>query len=81
MEEIINSSEDMKCAGKKLINLGSACIYPKKTKQPIKEDYLLSSDLESSNEGYALAVDESVINMPGYCVASCIVISAVAKLF
>ncbi len=40
---------------KKLINLGSACIYPKKTKQPIKEDYLLSSDLESSNEGYALA--------------------------
>ena len=26
-------------------------------------------------------VDESVINMPGYCVASCIVISAVAKLF
>ena len=30
---------------KKLINLGSACIYPKKTKQPIKEDYLLSSNL------------------------------------
>ena len=40
---------------KKLINLGSACIYPKKTKQPIKEDYLLSSNLESTNEGYALA--------------------------
>ena len=40
---------------KKLINLGSACIYPKKTKQPIKEEYLLSSDLEKTNEGYALA--------------------------
>lgn len=40
---------------KKLINLGSACIYPKKNKQPIKEDYLLSSKLEETNEGYALA--------------------------
>ena len=40
---------------KKLINLGSACIYPKITKQPIKEDYLLSSNLEKTNEGYALA--------------------------
>jgi GDP-L-fucose synthase len=40
---------------KKFINLGSACIYPKKTKQPIKEDFLLSSSLEKTNEGYALA--------------------------
>lgn len=40
---------------KKLINLGSACIYPKKTNQPINEDYLLSSSLEKTNEGYALA--------------------------
>jgi len=40
---------------KKLINLGSACIYPKKTKQPIKESALLSSQLEETNEGYALA--------------------------
>ena len=39
----------------KLINLGSACIYPKKTLQPIKEEYLLSSYLEPTNEGYALA--------------------------
>ena len=39
----------------KLINLGSACIYPKKTKQPIKEEYLLTSKLEVTNEGYALA--------------------------
>ena len=40
---------------KKFINLGSACIYPKKTDQPIKEEYLLSSYLENTNEGYALA--------------------------
>ncbi len=40
---------------KQLINLGSACIYPKKTKQPIKERYLLESKLEESNEGYAIA--------------------------
>ena len=40
---------------KKFINLGSACIYPKVTRQPIKEEYLLSSKLEESNEGYSLA--------------------------
>jgi GDP-L-fucose synthase len=40
---------------KQFINLGSACIYPKKTKQPIKENYLLESKLEESNEGYAIA--------------------------
>ena len=40
---------------KKLINLGSACIYPKNTQQPIKESSLLSSSLEETNEGYALA--------------------------
>jgi GDP-L-fucose synthase len=40
---------------KKFINLASACIYPKKTSQPIKEDYLLSSYLEETNQGYALA--------------------------
>ena len=40
---------------KKFINLGSACIYPKVAKQPIKEDYLLGGYLESTNEGYALA--------------------------
>lgn len=39
----------------KFINLGSACIYPRVVKQPIKEDYLLSSYLEKTNEGYALA--------------------------
>jgi GDP-L-fucose synthase len=50
---LIKSSFDNKV--KQFINLGSACIYPKTTKQPIKEEYLLSSQLEKSNEGYALA--------------------------
>jgi GDP-L-fucose synthase len=40
---------------KKLLFLGSACIYPKVTPQPIKEEYLLSDYLEPTNEGYALA--------------------------
>jgi GDP-L-fucose synthase len=39
----------------KLLFLGSACIYPKITEQPIKEEYLMSSFLEPTNEGYALA--------------------------
>ncbi len=50
---IINSS--LKHGVKKLINLGSACIYPRTVRQPIKEEYLLSSYLEQTNEGYALA--------------------------
>ena len=39
----------------KLLFLGSSCIYPKESKQPIKEEYLLSSYLESTNEPYAIA--------------------------
>ena len=39
----------------KLIFLGSSCIYPKKSKQPIKEKYLLSGKLEETNEPYAVA--------------------------
>jgi len=37
------------------INLGSSCIYPKNSKQPIKENYLLTGSLEKTNEAYALA--------------------------
>ena len=50
---IINSS--LKYDVKKLINLGSACIYPKKVKQPINENSLLTSVLEETNEGYAIS--------------------------
>lgn len=40
---------------KKLLNLGSSCIYPKNAAQPLKEEYLLTSSLESTNEPYAIA--------------------------
>ena len=39
----------------KLVFLGSSCIYPKYSKQPIKEEYLLSGLLEPTNEAYAIA--------------------------
>lgn len=40
---------------KKLLFLGSSCIYPRECPQPIKEEYLLSGHLEKTNEAYALA--------------------------
>jgi GDP-L-fucose synthase len=40
---------------KKLINLGSSCIYPKLAPQPMKEEYLLMDLLEQTNEAYAIA--------------------------
>jgi len=50
---IIKAAHDFKV--KKLLFLGSSCIYPKMCPQPIKEEYLLSGYLEPTNEGYALA--------------------------
>ena len=40
---------------KKLLNLGSSCIYPKHAPQPMKEEYLLTGALEPTNEPYAIA--------------------------
>ena len=40
---------------KKLMFLGSSCIYPKLAPQPLKEDYLLTGPLEETNEPYAIA--------------------------
>jgi GDP-L-fucose synthase len=40
---------------RKLLNLGSSCVYPTHCKQPMKEEYLLTGKLEPTNEGYALA--------------------------
>ncbi|MFZ4521222.1 MAG: GDP-L-fucose synthase family protein [Bacteroidales bacterium] len=40
---------------KKLLFLGSSCIYPKDAPQPLKEEYLLTGDLEQTNEPYAIA--------------------------
>lgn len=50
---VINAS--YKNGVKKLLNLGSSCIYPKFAPQPMKEDCLLTSELESTNEAYAIA--------------------------
>ena len=40
---------------KKLLFLGSSCIYPKHAPQPLKEEYLLTGELEPTNEAYAIA--------------------------
>ncbi len=50
---VINAS--YKYGVKKLLFLGSSCIYPKYAKQPISEDSLLTSPLEPTNEAYAIA--------------------------
>jgi len=44
-----------KAGVKKLLFLGSSCIYPKLAPQPLKEDYLLTGPLEPTNEWYAIA--------------------------
>lgn len=50
---VIDAAHKFGC--KKLLFLGSACIYPKVTPQPIKEEYLLTAKLEPTNDAYALA--------------------------
>lgn len=50
---VINSA--YRFGTKKLVFLGSSCIYPKEAPQPMKEEYLMTGLLESTNEGYAIA--------------------------
>lgn len=50
---VIKAAHDFKV--KKLLFLGSTCIYPKLAPQPIKEEYLLTGALEETNEAYAVA--------------------------
>ncbi len=50
---VIKAAHDHKV--KKLLFLGSSCIYPKECPQPIKEEYLLTGPLEPTNEAYAIA--------------------------
>ena len=50
---VIKAAHDFEV--KKLLFLGSTCIYPKMAPQPIKEDYLLTGSLEETNEAYAVA--------------------------
>jgi len=51
---------------KKLMFLGSSCIYPKLAPQPLKEDYLLTGELESTNEPYAIAKIAGIKMCDGY---------------
>jgi len=43
------------CGVRKLINLGSSCMYPRNAPNPLKEEMVLQGELEPTNEGYALA--------------------------
>lgn len=62
---------------KKLLFLGSSCIYPRLCAQPIKEEYLLTGELEKTNEAYALAkiagiqLCQSYNRQYGTCFISC----------
>ena len=66
------TSSKQKSNDKKLLFLGSTCIYPRDAKQPIEEETLLTGPLEKTNEGYALAkiscikMCEYLNNMPMY---------------
>jgi len=51
---------------KKLLFLGSSCIYPKNCPQPIKEEYLLDGKLEPTNEAYATAKIAGIIMCQAY---------------
>jgi len=54
------------CRVKKLLFLGSSCIYPRDCPQPIKEEYLLSGYLEKTNEAYAVAKIAGIIMCQAY---------------
>ena len=51
---------------KKLLFLGSSCIYPKMAEQPIKEEYLLTGPLEPTNDAYAIAKIAGIIMCQKY---------------
>ena len=51
-----NALEACRLAGvEKVVVLGSSCVYPRESSQPIREEYLLTGALEETNEGYAIA--------------------------
>jgi GDP-L-fucose synthase len=51
---------------KKLLYLGSSCIYPRECPQPIREEYLLSGPLEPTNDAYAIAKIAGVLSCQAY---------------
>lgn len=54
------------CGVKKIVFLGSSCIYPKLAPQPIKEEYLLTGPLEPSNDAYAIAKIAGIMMCQSY---------------
>jgi GDP-L-fucose synthase len=71
----------------RFLNLGSSCIYPCRSQQPIKEDYLLTGPLEKTNEAYALAkiagskcVGITVRNMEFFFIVRCLLIFMVLEI-
>ena len=61
---IINSA--YKCGIKNIIMLGSSCVYPRLSKQPIKEKYLLDGQLEKTNNAYAIAKISGIMMCESY---------------
>ena len=67
----------LKNDAKKLLFLGSSCIYPRECPQPMKEEYFLEGKVEPTNEGYALAkisgmkLCEKIYEQYGKCFISC----------
>jgi len=55
-----------RCGVEKLLFLGSSCIYPRLSAQPIKEEYLLSGPLEPTNEPYAVAKIAGIVMAQSY---------------
>jgi len=55
-----------KAGVKNLIFLGSSCIYPKLSKQPIKEKYILTGPLEETNDSYAIAKISGILMCANY---------------
>lgn len=51
---------------KKLLFLGSSCVYPKNSPQPIKEEYLLTGELEETNKAYAIAKIAGIVMCQSY---------------
>lgn len=50
----------------RLLFLGSSCVYPKFSQQPIKEEYLLNGDLEETNEAYAISKIAGILLVKSY---------------
>jgi GDP-L-fucose synthase len=54
------------CGARKLLYLGSSCIYPRDCPQPIREEYLLTGPLEKTNQAYAIAKISGLLSCQAY---------------